>query len=263
MVENKLPPELKFPTRDEIAICKVAKVLNYGVIVDFLEYPGIQGFVHVSNVANSWIKNIRNFAREGQIRVAKVLNVDREKRQVDLAFNKVSSGEERAALNIFKGSKRSHKFVEMIAKEMKLPNEKVWKEFAEPLVREFGSLQKAFEEAKIAGNDSLQIPEAYQKIVFDIIGQVAMPEKTVKQLFQIESLASNGVELIKQALIQAKSNVKKAEVDMAYFGAQKYLVKVSAVSFKLAEKGLDEIVQSVTANVKKMGGTLTLVKAVD
>jgi len=71
----------EFPEVGEIVIGKIVKVLDYGVFMDLIEYEGLQGFVHISNVSSSWIKNIRNFVKEGQIRAGKVTNIDQSKNQ--------------------------------------------------------------------------------------------------------------------------------------------------------------------------------------
>ncbi|RLG70219.1 MAG: translation initiation factor IF-2 subunit alpha, partial [Candidatus Iainarchaeum archaeon] len=80
---------MEYPEIGEIVVVKVKKILSYGVFVELLEYDGLTGFVHISEVASSWVKNIRNFVKENQIRAAKVLKVIPEKEQVDLSFEKV------------------------------------------------------------------------------------------------------------------------------------------------------------------------------
>ena len=87
-----------FPEQGEIVIGRISKVLGYGVFLDLLDYEGLQGFVHISNVSSSWVKNIRNFVKEGQIRAGKVVSVDSSKNQVDVSFTKVSANIQRAKI---------------------------------------------------------------------------------------------------------------------------------------------------------------------
>src|SRR3989338_5941807 len=108
---------MNLPELNEYVVCKVTKILDYGVFADLVEYQGYSGFVHISQVASGWIKNIRNFAKENEVRVAKVLHVDEEKKQIDLSFTKVSTSDERARLDAWKKMKRAQKLVEIIAKE--------------------------------------------------------------------------------------------------------------------------------------------------
>jgi polyribonucleotide nucleotidyltransferase len=50
----------QWPQVGEIVVVNVDKVLDYGVFCSLLEYPGATGFVHISQVASSWIKNEQN-----------------------------------------------------------------------------------------------------------------------------------------------------------------------------------------------------------
>ncbi len=45
-----------------------------------------EGLLHVSEISSSWIRNIRDFVREGQKMVLKVLRVDLEKGHIDLSL---------------------------------------------------------------------------------------------------------------------------------------------------------------------------------
>ena len=57
----------------DFLVARVAEVKNYGAILNLIEYEGEQGFVHISEVTSGWIKYIRDFIREGQMVVCKVV----------------------------------------------------------------------------------------------------------------------------------------------------------------------------------------------
>ena len=82
----------KLPVIGEIVVVKVLRVLDYGAFVELLEYGNAKGFVHVSQIASRWVKNIRNFVKENQVRAAQVLSIDQSKGQIDLSLTKVSPG---------------------------------------------------------------------------------------------------------------------------------------------------------------------------
>src|SRR3989344_179030 len=103
--------ERKLPERNEIVVCKISKVLNYGVFVELIEFEKLQAFVHISQVASGWIKNIRNFVREGEIRAAQITGINMEKNQVDASFIKVGLGEQKARINAWKNLKRNQKLL--------------------------------------------------------------------------------------------------------------------------------------------------------
>ena len=54
--------------------CKVTKVLEFGAIVEFM--PGKEGMVHVSEIADSFIKDVSTVIKEGQIVNVKLLAID-------------------------------------------------------------------------------------------------------------------------------------------------------------------------------------------
>jgi len=243
----------KFPERGETVICKVTKILDYGVFVDLIEYEGLQGFIHVSNVASSWVKNIRNFVKENQMRAGKIIFIDPAKNQVDLAFNKVSEAEQKNALANFKAGKRSQKLIEMLAKEHKKPFEQAWQEIAEPLIQEHGSLSNAFTEIKASKESKAleKIPAAWHASLLELIDkEIQLPKKVLKGSFSIQCINPDGVEIIKQALLPISS---KRGVELAYIGAGNYFLKVSSASFKTAEKMLESISSNVLQELKAKG----------
>ncbi|MEM4326555.1 MAG: S1 RNA-binding domain-containing protein [Candidatus Diapherotrites archaeon] len=95
----------ELPEQGEIVIGKITKVLDYGVFLELLEYEGVQGFVHISNVSSSWIKNIRNFVKEGQIRAGKVIAIDEKKNQIDISFTKVPPNAQREKIEEYRQTK--------------------------------------------------------------------------------------------------------------------------------------------------------------
>jgi translation initiation factor 2 subunit 1 len=242
----------EFPERGEIVICKVKRILDYGVFVDLLEFKDIPGFIHISNVATSWVKNIRNVVKENQVKAGKVIFVDLEKKQVDIAFNKISESQGKAAINAFKSAKRSQKLVEVLAREQKKPFEQAWKEVAEPLIQEHESLFNAFNEIKSKGEKALEkIPVAWHKPLLELIEKnIQLPVRLLKGSFSVQCTLPDGVEIIKHALSSASS---KKGVELAYGGAGTYFLRVSSTSFKSAEKMLEQISNGVLQELKEKG----------
>jgi len=54
--------------------CKVTKVLEFGAIVEFM--PGKEGMVHVSEIADKFVKDVGDLIKEGQIVNVKLLEID-------------------------------------------------------------------------------------------------------------------------------------------------------------------------------------------
>mgnify|MGYP000877816382 FL=1 len=58
----------------EIYEGKVASIMNYGAFVDLA--PGVAGLLHVSEIADEFIKDVRKYVNEGDIIKVKVVGVD-------------------------------------------------------------------------------------------------------------------------------------------------------------------------------------------
>ncbi len=248
---NKELPEI-----GEIVVCKINKILDYGVFVELLEYEGVTGFVHISQVASSWIKNIRNYVKENQTRAAQVTNIDSKKNQIDLSFVKVSPSEQRLRIEEFKQVKRSQKLIELLAKEKKKSFEVTWEKVAEPLIQNYGSLYKAFETITLEKQEACKgVEESWiPSLVSMVEKNIESPRKIVRGVIELHSLAFNGVEIIKDVLLKTLKTVK-GEKEFLYKGSNKFLVRVTSTDYKSAEKKLKEICETAVELIKKQQGT--------
>jgi len=73
----KMPRRAReFPEEGEFVIATVKSIHNYGAFLSLDEYSGKDGFMHISEVAPTFVRNIRDYLKEGQKIVAKVIRVD-------------------------------------------------------------------------------------------------------------------------------------------------------------------------------------------
>lgn len=250
----------KIPESGEIVVCKISKVLEYGVIVELLEYPGINGFVHISQVASSWIKNIRSFVKEGQVRAAEVLSFNRDKNQLDLSFTKVSSETQRKSLEEYKYAKRNQKLLEVLAKNAKVSLKEVKQVVEKPLLEKFPSLQEGFQEIAFKGITSGTSFGKLEKPLLELLEKnIEKQKKTVRGFLSLRSNAENGSEVIKNSLLKAQKSVKGVEI--FYSGSGKFDVRTTASSFKEAEKALRTVSENALLEIKKLKGTGSFEKA--
>ena len=63
---------------------KVTRIMEFGAFVE-LE-PGIEGLVHISEVASQRVRRVRDFLTEGQEVTVKVLSIDKENRRISLSI---------------------------------------------------------------------------------------------------------------------------------------------------------------------------------
>ncbi|MFH1587974.1 MAG: S1 RNA-binding domain-containing protein [Candidatus Diapherotrites archaeon] len=248
---------VQFPEVGEVVVCKITKILDYGVFAELSEYEGVQGFVHISQVSSSWIKNIRTFVKEGQMRAAKVTNVSLEKNQVDLSFIRVSPRAQRTRIDEFKSFKRAQKLLEVLASQVKTDPSVAWDEVAVPLLEKYDSLHEAFSEIKLNKEKAAEgVSKKFMKPLIELIDKsIEEPKKTVEGTLKISSNAFAGVEVIKKAVKAGMDKVKGKNVEVIYLGSSAFKVKSTSFNYKDAEKNINAFAEAAVDSVKSGKGT--------
>ncbi|MGC8609053.1 MAG: S1 RNA-binding domain-containing protein, partial [Thermoplasmata archaeon] len=102
------------PEVGDLVVVKITQVKNFGAEVTLEEYPGVEGYIHISEVATGWVKHIRSYLREGQRTVCKVLNVNTERKNVDLSLKRVNSHQAREKISEWKNEQKADKLFEIL-----------------------------------------------------------------------------------------------------------------------------------------------------
>jgi translation initiation factor 2 subunit 1 len=242
---------MDYPERDDFVIVKVTQVLDYGVFVELLEYDNRRGFVHISNVSNSWVKNIRNIVKMNQVRAAKVLNVDREKKQIDLSFSGISPQLERKKMNDFKQVNREEKLINILAKQENKKFDEVWEQVAEPLIEEYDSLFKALEKVSLGEDISKIVDKKWVAPIKELVEKnIVITKKIVKGIIKARTTKAGGLELLKKVFLEID---KEKDCEIYYSGAGTYFVSCSGQTFKEAENNIVNLVNDAEKQAKKLG----------
>ena len=59
-------PSITPPQEGELVVASITTVKQNGAYASLDEFPGINGFVFIGEIASGWVKNIRAHVREGQ-----------------------------------------------------------------------------------------------------------------------------------------------------------------------------------------------------
>jgi len=252
-----------YPSKGEIVIGTVTRVLDFGAFVSLDEYENKEGFVHIREVASGWIKDIRDYVKKGQKVVCKVLNVDKKRGHIDLSIKDVNERQRKEKIQEWKNELKAFKWLEIIGKKLGIQEDKLF-EIGKKLIDEYDSVYIAFEEAAYEGYEVL-IPVVGEEIAKEI-GELARehikPKRVkVRGYFELKSLASDGVERIKKAL-QAAYRAKRDGVDIKieYAGAPRYRVVIEADDYKTAESVLRNAIGRVTRSAKRLGVEVNFVR---
>ena len=216
------------PEEGELVVVTVKNVKQNGVYVDFDEYPGLEGFIFIGEIASGWVKNIRSFVRDGQRLICKVMRTKKDGSSLELSLKSVSEERRRDRLQEWKNEQRSLQL-------LKVCGEKVgWSEaerdsLGEDLVSSFGTLYTAFEEA--AMNQTAIIDAGFEgdwitEFIEIAIENIIPPFVEIKGSLNLSINVDNGVDVIRDALISAEQySSEKDEVSVMCFydGAPEYL----------------------------------------
>jgi small subunit ribosomal protein S1 len=77
---------------DDVVEGRVAKVVTFGAFVEIL--PGVEGLVHISELATHHVENPREVVAQGQAVNVRILEIDGERRRLSLSLKRVEEGEQ-------------------------------------------------------------------------------------------------------------------------------------------------------------------------
>jgi len=145
----------KIPQVDELVLITIKKIMPYGAFCTLDEYNGKEAFIHISEVAPRWIKNIHEFLHEGQKLVAKVYHVDEKKDQIDLSLKRVTDSERKMKLEESRKEKRAQKLFDVAVKLAK--STKAESDYAyQKLTETYGDIISAMEAIAEKGEEAFK-----------------------------------------------------------------------------------------------------------
>jgi small subunit ribosomal protein S1 len=75
---------------------RVTKVVTFGAFVEIL--PGVEGLVHISELAQHHVENPREIVQQGEAVRVKIIEMDADRRRLSLSLKRVEGGDERPHL---------------------------------------------------------------------------------------------------------------------------------------------------------------------
>ena len=245
----------EWPEEGEIVMCTVQKVERFGAFVSLDEYGGKEGFIHISEVSTNWVKNIRDFFREGRKVVVKVVRIDRSRGQIDLSLKRVTEQQKKYKIQQWKQRQKAEKLLEMAAKKVGKSLEEAETQVVEKLLKDYPDLYSAFEDVVVNGRavlDSHKIPKRWADALYDLImANIEIPTVKIHGVITLQCFEPNGVEVIKNALSQLQSSGDgDGRIAVQVVGPPKYRVTVEAEDYKTAESLLEGRIQAVRQFLK-------------
>jgi len=259
MVKNLATKKAEWPEPGDLVLASVQKIADYGAYVILDEYQK-EGLLHISEVSSGWVRNIRDFVREGQKVVLKVLRVDSEKRHVDLSLRRVSRRERREKILSWKKERKAESLIRSVSEKLNQPAEEIYNKLSPQIDEKFGGIYEGLERAAREGPDTL-IEAGVPKEIATVIAEVAkekikLPMVKIKGALELQCMKPNGAVHIREALLSAQKieKPKGTKVRVYVVSPPKYCVEVLAEDYKEAEKILQNAAEAAVKNVTRAGG---------
>lgn len=248
-----------FPEVGELVIATVNNITDYGSYVTLDEYDGLEGLLHISEMSSSWVKNIRDYVREREKIVLKVLRVDPEKDHIDLSLRRVSGKEKQEKMLEWKKKRRAEYILDFAAKKLGVEPKTFKTEIITLLEEKFNTAYSGLEEfveRKEEVAEKLKIPKDYADAIFEYAQQKIKPATVkINGILELRSWKPDGIEVIKNVLIGCKTmKRRRAKVDIYTLGSPKYRIEITAKNYKDAEKALEEITSCVLREIEAQDG---------
>lgn len=243
-----------YPEEGELVLCTVTKVQFHSVFCDMDEFDRKSGMIHISEVSPGRIRNIRDYVKEGKKVVCTILRINKEKGHIDLSLRRVNDNQRRRKMDEIKQEQKAEKIIELLAKDLKKPLLELYKQVSKPILEEYDMIHLAFND--VVENGVKLADLGLDKMLADKLTTVIKDKIKPKSVmisgaFSLTSYDENGLEVIKTALEKGEKN---DNVEIAYEGGGRYLMRVTAKEYKDAEKIMKQATEEVVKYVESHDG---------
>ncbi len=255
------------PEQGEIVIATVTKVMDHGAYVSLDEYDGVQGFLHISEIAPGWIRSINKHVKNGEKKVLVVKKVNPHRGDIDLSLKQISKDQRKQKLKEVKRYEKGNTLLQNVQDKLNLSEEDITK-LEDKIYTKFDSVYDAFIEIGRRGEgvvENMQIDDKIVQVMLDVASKIKLPSVEIRGVMEITSSRPNGVEVIKEVLqgaaaISDNKDSTTEKTEITYLGAPKYRLSVISEDFKSAEKSLKPIVAEIQSRIEKKKGTFSFTR---
>ena len=248
-IENQDMPEV-----GELVLALVTSMSSHGAKVVLEEYNNMYGFLHVSEIATGWVKNISRFITVNQKVVLKVIRIDSARAEVDLSLRQVSGEDRKQKLLSVKRYDKSRTIFDSLQTRLKI-TENQKNQYFDMMEDQFGTVYSGLEELIKNGEktfDKLDIPkEVTTELVNISKTKISIPMVYVTGIIQVTTHDPNGINLIKDSMSEVLSNKSRNKLEISYLGSPKYKITVYAEDYKTAEKNLTSALEKIKKSMGK------------
>ncbi len=252
--------QINLPQKNELVVASISKIMGHGVYAKLLEYPGVEGYCHISEIAPTWIRNIRNHVRLDQQVVAKVMRVNKNTGQVDISIKRVSSSQRKEKIREYKLMMSAKAIIRLIAEKLGRNYEEIDQIVRPPLEENYYSLYAGFEVVATDGIEALEgidIPEDIKKVIVEVATtsiKISIAEQEI--VIGLRSFAPDGLFRVKEALLdteQVLKEFKDVEYELTTIGAPKYRLYLASKYYEEVEDAKHAALKTIEQKAEELG----------
>ncbi len=248
----------KLPEVGDLVIATVHRITSHGAYGKMDEFNEQECFIHISEIASTWVRNIRSFVRENQKIVIKVLRVDADRKQVDTSLRRVTKEQSRMKIQEWKRAQRGIKLLALAAERMKKTPEEAYEIAGKAMETNFTDMLEALEETKEKGPKvltDLGVPKKWADVLYELAqAHVIIRDVSVETTITLTCRGPEGVEGIRKALLAAQEIVEPSGGSVFLEGAPRYRIQVSGKDYKQAQQLLEQAVETSLKIIEESGG---------
>ena len=252
----------ELPEIGEIVIATITKVSDHGAYVTLDEYDGVQGFLHISEIAPGWVRKVRRYVKENEKKVLLVKKIQAKRGEIDLSLKQISKEQRKKKLLDVKRFEKEQGILKNIQEKAELSTKQI-EDIEDKLLSKYDSIYDAIIDIATKNKDilnNLEISEKIQTVIEDISSKIKLPSVEIRGILELTNNKSNGIEIIKKILLDVIKDNADSKIEISYIGAPKYRVSITAQEFKTAEKIIKPILEKIEKDVKKQNGTFNFTR---
>ena len=252
------------PEEGELVIASVNEITPHGVYVSLDEYNKLPAFLHISEIATGWVRDIERYAKPGQKIVLKVIRINRARREIDLTLRNVSGEERKAKIIEVKKAEKSKSILDALRIKLNA-DDKAIHALEDSILQQYDSVYDGFEDVARRGPKATQKfePDPQRAEIIETVAKekISIPIVEVRGVMDIRVRAPDGIEVIKRAL-KAGEDVKTSgvQVKITYLGTPRYRLTIRAENYKVGERALQNALERITTVIEKGKGKIAFTR---
>ena len=246
----------ELPEVGEIVVATITKLGDHGAYATLDEYNKIQGFLHVSEIAHGWVRNVSKYVKEGEKKVLLVKKISKGREEIDLSLKQVSREQQKRKLLDVKRFEKGKGIIKNIQEKTKLSDSDIGK-LEDKILSKYDSIYDGIVDIATNGIKvftDLKLPKKTLDVIEEVGNKIKLPSVEIRGILELTDSSSNGVENIRNSL-QGFEKTDQNNVNILYIGAPKYRISITASDFKSAEKTLKPVLEDIEKNIGKNKGS--------